>query len=84
MELSSTSKLLTPRQASQVLNCSVDTVRRLCANGSLRSVNIGTGTRDVWRVYADAICSPKGKVRESRLESFCATPLLDRYSRRRK
>jgi excisionase family DNA binding protein len=75
--------MLTPRQAAKMLNCSADTVRRMCATGVLRSINIGTRDRAAWRIFEDTLLTQTTPDKPQReIPSFSGTPMLDKYTRR--
>lgn len=44
-------KLLTPKQAAELGNVSAFTIRKLCREGKLKALQIGT----VWRINRDAL-----------------------------
>ena len=51
-------KLLTPAQVAEILQCSPATVRTMVLSGRLPSVNIGTGTkRRTFRIPEEAVTS---------------------------
>ena len=64
-----------------MLNCSPDTVRRLCGSGVLRAVDIGTRRRQIWRVFSDSIHEMQNPFVERKLESFGSLTLFNKYNR---
>jgi excisionase family DNA binding protein len=79
--MDTSSKLLTPHEAAALLKCSVDSVRRLCGNGSLKAIDIGTKRRHIWRVYEDAIHEMQNPVVDRKASGFGSLTLFNKYSR---
>jgi excisionase family DNA binding protein len=48
-------QFLTIQEAATVLRVSPSTVRRLCATGSIKCINVGTQRQRLYRIFKDTI-----------------------------